>query len=267
MARRTPQEAMQGFLSGEDPGLGRSRRVFRRVPSSPRCKLCAAPFEGLGGAVLRHVGFSRYSGNPAICSNCIKSLNKVGTFGAEIPVSLVFADIRGSTTIGESLTPTEFRAFLDRFYRIASEAILSNDGLVDKFVGDEAIGLFFRGITGNQHAGAAIRAARTMLDEVGRDDATELGSIPVGAAVHTGEAFVGSTGAEGAVNDFPALGDVVNTTARLASEAAAGELLVSEEAAAAAGIDVPAQARRTITVRGRSGPVTVFSFPSHLPPS
>ena len=264
MPRRTPQEAMQGFLSGEDPGLGRSRRLFRRLPSSPRCKLCAAPFEGPGGAVLRHVGFSRYPGNPALCSKCIKGLNKVGTFGAEIPVSLVFADIRGSTTIGESLTPTEFRAFLDRFYRIASEAILSNDGLVDKFVGDEAIGLFFRGITGNQHAGAAIRAAQRLLDEVGRDDATERGSIPVGAAVHTGEAFVGSTGAEGAVNDFTALGDVVNTTARLASEAAAGELLVSEEAAAAAGIDVPAQARRTITVRGRSGPVTVFSF---TPPS
>ena len=69
------------------------------------------------------------------------------------------------------------------------------------------------------------------------------------------------------MNDFTALGDVVNTTARLASEAAAGELLVSEEAAAAAGIGVPAQTRRTITVRGRSGPVTVYSLYSRLPPS
>ena len=266
MARRTPQEAMRGFLSGENPGFARSRRLFRRVPSSPRCKLCAAPFEGLGGVVLRHVGFARYPGNPAICGNCIKSLNKWGIFGAEIPVSLLFADIRGSTTIGESMTPTEYRAYLDHFYRIASEAILGKDGIVDKFVGDEAIGLFFRGISGTQHAAAAVHAAQTLLDAVGRADATERGAIPVGAAVHTGEAFVGSTGAEGAVNDFTALGDVVNTTARLASEAVAGEILISEDAAVAAGVEVQKKPRRTITVRGRSTPVTVFSLTSLQPP-
>lgn len=266
MPRRSPQEAMRGFLSGDNRNFARSRRLFGSLPSSPRCKLCSAPFEGAGGAVLRHVGFSRYPGNPAICSNCIRSLNKVGTFGAEIPVSLVFADIRGSTSIGESMNPTEYRAYLDRFYRISSEAILGHDGIVDKFVGDEAIGLFFRGISGSRHAAAAIDAAHALLEGVGRAEATERGAIPVGAAVHTGEAFVGSTGAEGAVNDFTALGDVVNTTARLVSEAVAGELLVSEEAAAAAGIDVEMQARRTITVRGRTGPVTVFSLASSQPP-
>ena len=136
----TPEEAMRGFLSGEDPGLARFRRILRRVPHGPNCKLCAAPFEGPGGAVLRHVGFARFPGNPAICSSCIKDLNKVGVFGAEIPVSLLFADIRGSTGIGERLSPTEFRAFLDRFYQLSSKAILDNDGIVDKFVGDEVIG-------------------------------------------------------------------------------------------------------------------------------
>jgi adenylate cyclase len=208
------------------------------------------------------VGFARFAGNPAICGNCIKDLNKVGIYGAEIPVSLLFADIRGSMGIGENMSPTEYRAFLDRFYRVASEAILRNDGIVDKFVGDEVVGLFFRGVSGTEHAAAAIRAARALLDAVGRGDATKRGAIPVGAAVHTGEAFVGSTGADGAVNDFTALGDVVNTAARLASEAGAGELLVSEEAAEASGVEVQTQARRTITVRGRSDPVTVFSLAS-----
>jgi adenylate cyclase len=267
MARRTPEQAMQGFLSGDAPGLARSRRVFRRLPSSPHCKLCAAPFEGPGGAVLRHVGFARFPGNPAICSSCIKGLNKIGVYGAEIPVSLVFADIRGSTGISESMSPMDYRAFLDRFYRIASAAILGNDGIVDKFVGDEAIGLFFRGISGTQHAAAAIRAAQTLLDAVGRGDASHHGAIPVGAAVHTGEAYVGSTGAEGAVNDFTALGDVVNTTARLASEAVAGELLISEDAAVAAGVEVQVQARKTIMIRGRSSPVTVYSLTSRQPAS
>ena len=261
----TPEDAMRGFLSGEDPGLARMRRVMRRLPHEPHCKLCAAPFEGPAGAVLRHVGFARFPGNPAICGSCIKSLNKLGVLGAEIPVSLLFADIRGSTGIGERSSPTEFRAFLDRFYRLSSRAILDHDGIVDKFVGDEAIGLFFVGISGTEHTAAAIRAARALLDAVGRTDASESGPIPVGAAVHTGQAFVGSTGAGGAVSDFTALGDVVNTTARLASEAAAGELLVSMEAARAGGLDSPSLEHRTLSVRGRSDAVEVVALRSSTP--
>ena len=254
-----PEDAMRGFLSGEDPGLARFRSVMRHLPHAPNCKLCAAPFEGPAGAVLRHIGFARFPGNPAICSNCIRDLNKVGVYGAEIQVSLLFADIRGSTGIGERLNPTEFRAFLDRFYRLSSKAILDNDGIVDKFVGDEAIGLFFAGISGTDHTAAAIRAARMLLEGVGRPGATTTGPIPVGAAVHTGRAFVGSTGAEGAVSDFTALGDVVNTTARLAGEAAAGELLISIDAMKVAGLETADLKRRTVAVRGRSDPIEVIS--------
>ena len=210
--------------------------------------------------MLRHVGFARFPGNPDICGSCIKGLNKIGVMGAEIPVSLLFADIRGSTAIGERSSPTEFRAFLDRFYRLSSKAILEHDGIVDKFVGDEVIGLFFRGISGTEHAAAAIAAARGLLDAVVQPDASERGPIPVGAAVHTGDAFVGSTGAGGAVSDFTALGDVVNTTARLASEAAAGELLVSVEAATAGDLDSPSLEHRTLSVRGRSDPVEVVAL-------
>ena len=256
----TPEDAMRGFLSGDDPGLARMRRVMRHLPHGPYCKLCAAPFEGVGGAVLRHVGFARFPGNPDICGSCIKSLNKLGVLGAEIPVSLLFADIRGSTRLGERSTPTEFRAFLDRFYRLSSRAVLEHDGIVDKFVGDEVIGLFFRGISGAAHSAAAIAAARALLEAVGLPDASQSGPIPVGAAVHTGDAFVGSTGAGGIVSDFTALGDVVNTTARLAGEAAAGELLVSVEAATAANLDSESLEHRTVSVRGRSDPVAVVAL-------
>jgi adenylate cyclase len=258
----TPQDAMRGFLSGEDPGMARMRRIMRRLPHGPHCKLCAAPFEGPAGAVLRHVGFARFSGNPAICNSCIKGLNKFGVFGAEIPVSLLFADIRGSTGIGERSSPTEFRAFLDRFYQLSSSTILNNDGIVDKFVGDEVIGLFFAGISGPEHTAAAIRAAAALLDAVGHPDATDSGPIPVGAAVHSGDAFVGSTGAGVAVNDFTALGDVVNTTARLASEAGAGEMLVSIEAARAANLDSPSLEHRTLSLRGRADAVEVVALRS-----
>ncbi len=260
MGKRTPQEEMQRLLTGHNPASATLRRVFRRVPSGPNCKLCAAPFNGPGGAVLRHVGFARFAGNPSICGWCIKDLQRIGVQGAEIPVSLLFADIRGSTTIGERLSPTEFRAFLDRFYRLTSRAVLASDGVVDKFVGDEVIGLFFAGISGDHHAAAALAAGRELLSRVGQRDATPSGPIPVGAAVHTGRAFVGSTATDDVVNDFTALGDPVNTAARLAGQAAAGELLVSLEAAAAADADTRRLERRTVQVRGRVESVEVVSI-------
>jgi adenylate cyclase len=251
---------MREFLTGYSRGSAAMRRVFSRLPSGPNCKMCAAPFAGPGGAVLRHVGFGRFAGNPAICNFCIKDLQRMGVQGAEIPVSLLFADIRGSTAVGERLSPTEFRAFLDRFYRMASQAVFANQGIVDKFVGDEVIGLFFGGISGEHHAAAAVAAGRSLLSRAASTGATPAGAIPIGAAVHTGVAFVGSTAIDGAVSDFTALGDTVNTTARLASAAAGGELLVSMEAATAAETDISNLERRVVEVRGRTEPVDVVTM-------
>ena len=245
------------MLTGEHPGLGGIRKTMRRIPASPRCKLCAAPFQGLGGAVLKHFGYARFAANPSLCQRCIVEFREKGVTGTEIPVTLLFADVRGSTTLGEQLRPADFRAYLDRFYRIGSDAILGADGLVDKFVGDEVIGLFFGGVSGPGHAAAAIRAGRTLLGAAGRSDATPMGPIPVGAGIHTGEAYVGATGPKEAVDDFTALGDVVNTTARLASAAGAGELLVSLDALAAAGEAPLDQGTRTIDIRGREATLDV----------
>lgn len=257
MPTSTPDEELRQVLTGENRGLIGFRKAFRHIPTTPRCKLCAAPFGGAGGAVLRHFGFGRLPGNPAICTNCIMDFRKKGVTGAEIPVTLLFADVRGSTAIAEHMRPAEFRAFLDRFYTLGTETILRNDGLVDKLVGDEVIGLFFGGVSGPEHARAAVTAATELVARAGRDDASPVGPIPIGAGVHTGEAYVGTTGPVGAVDDFTALGDVVNTTARLASTAGRGELLVSVAAAAAAGHAIDGLERRTLEVRGRHEPVDV----------
>lgn len=248
---------MRAVLTGEHPGLGDIRQRMKHLPASPRCKLCAAPFGGMGGAVLKHFGYARFGGNPALCEKCIKQFREHGLTGTVIPVTMLFADIRGSTGIGERLSPRDFHAFLDRFYRIASEVVLGHDGLVDKFVGDELVALFFGGVTGPRHADAAISAAVDLVQRCGRPDATPIGAIPLGAGVHTGEAYVGTSGPAGAVDDFTALGDVVNTTARLASSAAAGEVLVSVAAAGAADRPTSEGERRTVQVRGRVESVDV----------
>jgi adenylate cyclase len=251
-------EDFRQILTGEHPGFATFRNNLKRIPSSPRCKLCNAPFGGPGGAVMKHFGFGRFPGNPAICQNCISQYRKMGVTGAEIPVTLLFADIRGSTGIGERLSPTGFHDFLVHFYRLGSSAILDNGGIIDKLVGDEVIGLFFGGISGPRHAAAGIAAATELVARAGRADATPMGPIPIGAGVHTGIAYVGPTGPEGTVDDFTALGDAVNATARLASAAAAGELLVSEDAARAADMPAPDAERRTLDVRGREATIDVL---------
>ena len=90
-----------------------------------------------------------------------------------------------STGLGERLRPAEFLALLGEFYRLAANAIVGNEGVVDKFVGDEAIGLFIPGFSGADHAVKAIAAGRAILKAAGRADASPSGPILVGAGIHT----------------------------------------------------------------------------------
>jgi adenylate cyclase len=252
-------EEWRELLTGEHQGVRQLRRVFSRVPSPPRCKMCHAPFRGIGGVVLKPV-FGPWERNAQLCKNCMRGLIKRGVGGAEVELSLLFADIRGSTALGELLHPAEFSAVLSAFYRLAAAAIVANEGIVDKFVGDEAIGLFIPGFSGADHAAKAIAAGRAILEAASGAGASPIGAIPVGAGVHTGIAYVGSLGSNEQISDFTALGDPVNTTARLASLAAAGELLVSVAASERAGLDATALERRTVDVRGREASLAVYSL-------
>ncbi len=130
----------------------------------------------------------------------------------------------------------------------AAEMIDDWDGIVDKFVGDGAVALFIPGFAGPDHAQSAISAARALLERTGNDGSDPW--IPVGVAVHTGTSFVGSVG-EGDACDFTAVGDTVNTAARLDGMAGAGEILVSASAAAAAGLETSGLERRSLELRGR----------------
>ena len=252
----TPEE-VRALLTGESPGLAKQRRAFRRIPSDPRCKLCAAPFGGLGGVIFKQAGYKQ-SLNPALCTKCITELRKRHMTGVEIPITLLFSDLRGSTAMGERMRPADFHSFLDRFYQLASNSIAAHDGIVDKVVGDEVIGLFFGGISGPHHAAAAVAAAIDLAERAAQASTTTSMSIPAGTAVHTGEAFVGATRLDTTVDDFTAIGDVVNITARLASAAVAGEVIVSVAAAEAAGLVTDHLQRRTVEIRGRAEPIEVI---------
>ena len=141
-----------------------------------------------------------------------------------------------------------------RFYGTAAAVVDERDGIVDKFVGDEVVALFIPGFAGSDHASEAIAAAQELLQATGHPNEPR---IPVGAAVHTGVAYVGSVG-EGDAQDFTALGDSVNTAARLASSASEGEVLVSRAAATAARLRTEDLDLRTLQLRGRAETIDVW---------
>jgi adenylate cyclase len=194
--------------------------------------------------------------NPLLCKACFGSLAK-HPGGAELEISVVFADVRGSTGLAERISPASFRRLIQEYYRSAAIAVDENGGIVDKFLGDGVMALFIPVIAGENHAARAIAAGRAILHAVERDGLA-LQGLRVGAGVHTGEAFVGAVGNDERI-DFTALGDTVNIAARLGGTAGSGELLVSRVAWDRAGLGAP-RAEREVEVAGRTGTLAVVSI-------
>lgn len=172
-------------------------------------------------------------------------------------LSLIFVDVRGSTSLAERMTATEFSRLMNRFYAVATDALVKTNAFIDKLVGDEVIGIYLPIFTGPNHARPAADAATELLRATGHGS---HGSpwLPVGVGVHTGRAFFGTvSGADGTFSDFTALGDTVNTAARVASAARAGEALITEAACAAAGLDLGSLEQRSLRLKGKLEPVTV----------
>jgi adenylate cyclase len=244
------------FLTRGDSMEKRARRILRFIPHGPRCKLCAAPFAGPGAPVMRAIGKRPADKNPSVCNSCFDFMEKRHG-GAEIEASFLFADIRGSTTLAERMTPGEFHDVIDHFFSAAAQAVFDNDGGVDKFVGDEITAFFFPLMSGPRHAQLAVAAATAILRATGHQDPGGPW-VPVGAGVATGLAWVGAVG-DDKRTDLTALGDVVNVAARLASVARAGEVLVTVEAAAAAGLDYDL-ATHDLELKGKQLPTRVVSL-------
>jgi adenylate cyclase len=232
------------LVDGYEP-MKKAQRIFRRLPHDPRCKLCQNPFAGFGGKILGLMGRKPSRKNPNLCQYCFDHLP---SGGIEIDVGVVFADVRGSTTLGEQSTATAFAGRLNEFYKTATDVLVHHDALIDKLIGDEVMALFISGLCGTDYRRNAALAAV--------DLARAVGDLPVGVAANAGIAFVGNVGS-GSVMDFTALGDAVNVGARLQSHAAPGEVVLSSELYALVAADHPGARPERVEVRGRDEPVDV----------
>lgn len=242
------------------PRLKKSQQqLFRFLPAATRCKLCLAPFDGASGALVKtifRVHPSRF--NPHYCNVCDEFAKKYQG-GAQVPLTMLFVDIRGSTTLAERIGQKEFGDLINRFYVETTTVLSHADAVIEKLAGDEVSALFTRGLAGDQYSRRAIEAAKELLEVTGHGAGREPW-IPVGIGIHTGETFVGSIGRPNGIMEVAALGDVPNTAARLTSLAAPGEILVSADAAADALLDTQGLEERHFDLKGRTEGVDAYAL-------
>ena len=235
----------------------RLHNVFRHLPHEPRCKFCHSPFQGVGGiAVGALYGRKQSNLNPHFCNMCEDFARKFPG-GAEVEMSMLFVDVRGSTSLSEQMTPIEFQKLINRFFIGSTKAVAEEDGLVEKLAGDAVAAFWGAGFAGPDYVARTIRAAQKIQKAMGQQ------KIPVGIGVHAGVAYFGSMGEENGLINISAIGDEVNTAARIASKAAGGEILVSEPALKAAGMEGSQLESRSLELKGISGSVTVHVMIAH----
>jgi adenylate cyclase len=232
------------------------RRLFALMPSPWRCKFCNAPFRGPYAGAMKRIGYEPSRKNPQICARCIEHAPEGG---AIVPVTVLFADVRGYTSLCEQLAPAEVSELVNRLYETASSALLAHEGLLGQVAGDEVEGLFVPGLAGPNYRQKAVEAARSLVRVVRYMDApTE--TLDVGIGIATGEEFVGNV-AGGGYKDFAAVGDVTNTAARLTSMAKNGEIVVDAETYRGVARAYPDALPQELVLKGKREPVEAYWIP------
>jgi adenylate cyclase len=249
-------ERWAAILRGEHPlrfAQRAGRRAFALAPGSTRCKFCNAPFTGLSARAFKLLGYAQSRKNPRLCARCVESAPEGG---AVVPLAILFADVRGYTSLTERLGTVEATALVNRFYEVASKAFLPLEGLLGQIAGDEVMALFVPGLAGRSYRQKAVQAGASLLRGAGYGKATSSW-VEVGVGIASGEEFVGNVGG-GGFKDFTAIGDVTNTAARLTSAAQAGEILLDAATHAAVVEDYPAAERELLELKGKEAAVEAF---------
>ncbi|NIZ40704.1 adenylate/guanylate cyclase domain-containing response regulator [Entomospira entomophila] len=173
-----------------------------------------------------------------------------------LELTCAFGDVKGFTTISQSMTPSEVIAFLNVAYEIVTRNVYANNGDIDKFIGDAFFAVF-------ENSKDAIRAIRNMQRELveASHQREERGEVPVmfRISVHTGSVIRGNVGGNRRY-DNTLIGDTVNTASRLEHEAPVGGFIVSESAAQQAGLHVPIENMTAYSLRGRDSDIYAFSY-------
>jgi adenylate cyclase len=192
-------------------------------------------------------GFAPSRKNPRLCSQCFE---KAPMGGVEMDVGILFADVRGFTSLAERQAPDAVASLLNRLYATAVD-VLCEHAIIDKLVGDEVMALYLPGVFPGEPAEHMVADAKALLTASGYPEKRPW--VQLGIGLDFGSAFVGNVGS-GDVKDFTAIGDVVNTAARLQAAANSGEIVMSNRVFDRAGEQVTGAETRELELKGKSEP-------------
>jgi adenylate cyclase len=189
--------------------------------------------------------------------------NNQVTSGRERELAVLFCDLRGFTRLTEHQLPFDTVFILNRYFEVVGQAVEEAGGHLDKFIGDGALALFGLTTTPESASRHAFEAALRIIEGVERLNdafASELDHpLRVVVGLHAGAAVVGDMG-YGQARGLTAVGDTINSASRLENLAKelSAELVISDEVARRARLDLSGCEKRTVAVRGRAAPIDAW---------
>ena len=204
--------------------------------------------------------FQRYVA-PTVVERLIEGIEQVTLGGKRQVVTILFADIRGFSAFSETRMSDELIEILNRHLSLAAQAVLEQEGTLDKFMGDAVMALFNVPLPQPDHTLRAVQAALAMQEAIAAYQRELDGEVwlSFGVGINVGEAVVGNVGTAELMN-YTAIGDSVNLAKGLQENAEAGQILLSQSAYEAVRKHVQVRALEPIKVKGRSGPEPVYEL-------
>lgn len=181
--------------------------------------------------------------------------------GEKRNVAVLFVDIRGFTPLSESLMPEQVVKILNEYLALTTSCIIRNNGMLDKFIGDATMAVFNAPHDLDDYVYRAVQTALDMragAEELAKKLKEQYGkTVSFGIGVNCGDAVVGNIGCDFRM-DYTAIGDTVNTAARLESRAKAGEILISEVVYEILKGRIVAEPVGKMELKGKSKPLMVY---------
>jgi class 3 adenylate cyclase len=203
---------------------------------------------------IRHL-FERYV-NPKVVDRLVYGVEDLSLGGKRQEISVLFADLRGFTAFSEKAAPEQLVEVLNYYLALAVEAILNQEGTLDKFMGDAVMALFNAPLPQPDHALRAVKAALAMQEAMSHCD-TLVGGLSFGIGLHVGQAVVGNIGTAQQMN-YTAIGDTVNLAKRLQENAEGGQVILSQAAYDVVWNWVTVENLGPLVVKGRTAPVHTY---------
>lgn len=195
--------------------------------------------------------------SPAVLDQIDPGSLEVG--GKKLDVTALFADIRGFTSYSEKQTPENLVAVLNRYLAAAADAVLDQEGTVDKFLGDAIMAWYNAPLPQPDHTLRAVKTALAIRDAIGRlhDELPPEAHLSFGVGIHYGDAVLGWIGTEKRL-EFTAIGDAINTAKRIQENSAKNQILISQAAFERVKDEIEAKPFTPVVAKGKSQPLEVF---------